>query len=118
MKNPKIAKKLKEYRKLNHYSVDDVAEYLHHKNIDIATKTIYGWESGQTQPNADNLMHLCRFYKIQDILSTFGYETKKDNLPALSNQEYQLIRAYREHPEMKTAIHKLLDITETDPAKN
>ncbi len=46
MKNPKIAEKLKEYRKINHLSVDEVAAYLREKNIDVATKTIYGWENG------------------------------------------------------------------------
>ena len=69
MKNPKIAEKLKEYRKINHLSVDEVAAYLREKNIDVATKTIYGWENGQTQPSADNLMHLCRFYNIQNVLN-------------------------------------------------
>ena len=66
MKNPKIAEKLKEYRKINHLSVDEVAAYLREKNIDVATKTIYGWENGQTQPSADNLMHLCRFYRSEE----------------------------------------------------
>lgn len=111
MKNPRIAEMLKQYRKINHLSVSDVAEYLRTKNVDIAIKTIYGWESGQTQPSADNLMHLCRLYKIQDILATFGYQTSPDNL-TLSNKERQLIYSYREHPELQKAIDKLLDMKE------
>lgn len=91
MKNPKIAEKLKEYRKINHLSVDEVAAYLREKNIDVATKTIYGWENGQTQPSADNLMHLCRFYNIQNVLAAFGYLPSGTELPSLSNQEYKLI---------------------------
>ena len=39
MKNPKIAEILKEYRKLNHLSVKEVADYLHRNNVDIAGKT-------------------------------------------------------------------------------
>lgn len=110
MKNPKIAEKLKQYRKINNFSVEDVAEYLRTKNVDIATKTIYGWESGQTQPSADNLMHLCRLYKIQDILSTFGYQSTPDRLAPLSKKERQLILAYREHEELQDAVDKLLDL--------
>ena len=110
MKNPKIAEKLKEYRKINHLSVDEVAAYLREKNIDVATKTIYGWENGQTQPSADNLMHLCRFYNIQNVLAAFGYLPSGTELPSLSNQEYKLIEAYRNHPDMQPAIDKLLDL--------
>lgn len=110
MKNPKIAEKLKEYRKINHLSVDEVAAYLREKNIDVATKTIYGWENGQTQPSADNLMHLCRFYNIQNVLAAFGYLPSGTELPSLSNQEYKLIEAYRNHHDMQPAIDKLLDL--------
>lgn len=111
MKNPKIAEMLKQYRKMNHLSVDEVAQYLHGKNVDVAIKTIYGWESGQTQPSADNLMHLCRLYKIQDILATFGYQATPDYF-ALSRKERQLICSYRKHSELQKAVDKLLDITE------
>lgn len=50
MKNPVIAKMLKYYRKANNLSVDDIAAYLDECGISVANKTIYGWESGQTQP--------------------------------------------------------------------
>lgn len=53
MKNPVIAKMLKYYRKSNNLSVDDIAAYLDECGISVANKTIYGWESGQTQPDAD-----------------------------------------------------------------
>ena len=42
MKNPNIAKVLKEYRKQNHYSVEDVVFKLEEQNLPFATKTIYG----------------------------------------------------------------------------
>ena len=45
MKNPNIAKVLKEYRKQNHYSVEDVVFKLEEQNLPFATKTIYGWEA-------------------------------------------------------------------------
>ena len=37
------------------------------------SKTIYGWENGNSQPNADTLMTLCGYYHIENILETFGY---------------------------------------------
>ncbi len=52
MRNELIPKVLKEYRKRNHYSVKDVSIRLMEHDIDVAPKTIYGWESGQAQPTA------------------------------------------------------------------
>lgn len=46
---------LKYYRKLKKLSVENVAAYLQDNGIPVASKTIYGWESGQTQPDADTL---------------------------------------------------------------
>ena len=60
--------------------------------------------------SADNLMHLCRFYNIQNVLAAFGYLPSGTELPSLSNQEYKLIEAYRNHPDMQPAIDKLLDL--------
>ena len=80
MKNPKIAAMLKYYRKLKKLSVENVAAYLQDNGIPVASKTIYGWESGQTQPDADTLMYLCKLYEIKDVLGTFGYKTAKDKI--------------------------------------
>lgn len=74
MRNELIPKVLKEYRKRNHYSVKDVSIRLMEHDIDVAPKTIYGWESGQAQPTADTLLLLCEIYKIPDILNSFGYD--------------------------------------------
>lgn len=109
MKNPNIAKVLKTYRKLNHFTVQDVAAELESNKIPAAVKTIYGWESGQTQPDADTLLVLCKIYKIENILETFGYEDCTEEL-ALSTVEQKLIKRYRELPEMQLAVRKLLEV--------
>lgn len=112
MKNINISKALKLYRKQNHLSVADVSQLLSERNISVAQKTIYGWESGQTQPDADTLLLLCEIYKIDHILEAFGYE-KKDSVPEplhLTQFEEKLMIAYRTHPEMHDAIHKLLNL--------
>lgn len=107
MKNPNISKVLKTYRKLNHYSVNDVVLRLGENNLPVAAKTVYGWESGQTQPDADTLLVLCKIYKIDNILETFGYDNTQEEL-LLSDEERVLIHRYREHTSMQPAIKKLL----------
>lgn len=108
MKNANIAKVLKEYRKQNHLPVNDVADRLSQKGLNVSPKTIYGWESGQSQPDADTLMLLCEIYNITDILVAFGYVPENNNfrLPAL---EKELVRQFRNHPAMQSAVRKLLD---------
>ena len=73
MKNRKIAEVLKAYRKMNNLSVRDVTELLEEKSLKVAEKTVYGWESSATQPDADTLLLLCDIYNIDNILGTFGY---------------------------------------------
>lgn len=109
MKNPNIAKVLKEYRKLNHYSVEDVVIKLKDHNLPFAVKTVYGWESGQTQPDADTLLVLCKIYKIDNILETFGYEVSSSPF-YLSEEERCLVERYRINPHMQPAIKKILDM--------
>jgi len=100
MKNRKIAEVLKAYRKMNNLSVRDVTELLEEKSLKVAEKTVYGWESSATQPDADTLLLLCDIYNIDNILGTFGY----------TDDEHHLIEQYRKHPEIQDAVDKLLDI--------
>lgn len=112
MKNPNIARVLRYYRKLYNFSVKEVRDYLYSKDIDVAEKTIYGWESGNTQPSADTLMMLCAFYRIENILETFGYSGNSEvDIPIrLSDDEKVVIEAYRQNPPMQNAVKKLLEI--------
>lgn len=108
MKNEMIAKVLKELRKQNSLTVHDVVLKLSDKSINVADKTLYGWESGQAQPDADTLLVLCEIYQVNDILSTFGY---KENTPINATEyEKKVIFALRKHPEMVSAVNKLLEI--------
>lgn len=108
MKNAKISEVLKNYRKLNKLSVRDVSGILKEKSLNVAEKTTYGWESGQTQPNADTLLMLCEIYNIENILGTFGYTDEKPI--NLTSHEVKLIKQYRNHPEIQDAVNKLLDV--------
>lgn len=110
MKNPKIGNILKYYRKLRNMSVSDVSVSLKNHNVSVAVKTIYGWESGSTQPDADTLLLLCDIYGIDNILNTFGYNDKDDNPIILTEHEKKIIKNYRQMPEMQSAVEKLLDV--------
>ena len=46
---------------MNNLSVRDVTELLEEKSLKVAEKTVYGWESSATQPDADTLL-LQSFY--------------------------------------------------------
>ena len=106
MRNELIPKVLKEYRKKNNYSVNDVALLLNERSIHVAPKTIYGWESGQAQPSADTLLTLCELYNVKNILNVFGYNSEDDF--QLTSQERALIRSYRAHPELQEAVNILI----------
>ena len=106
MRNQNIAKVLKEYRKQNHYSVEDVVFKLEEQNLPFATKTIYGWESGQANPSADILLTLCDLYNITYILEAFGYDSNENF--HVTPSERTIIEAYRAHPEMHEAVSVLL----------
>lgn len=110
MKNANIANELKYQRKQNQLSVPEVSRLLSDENTFVADKTIYGWESGQAQPDADTLLKLCKIYHIDNVLSSFGYQ--KDTSPHIqpTTFELELIKQYRAHPEHQAAIHKLLDL--------
>lgn len=108
MKKEVIAKVLKESRKQNALSVKEVVGKLHDKSLSVSEKTIYGWENGQSQPNADTLLVLCEIYNINDILGTFGYNNKR--AIEITHLEEALILSLRKHPEMLNAIKKLLDM--------
>ncbi len=112
MKNELIGKMLREYRKQNNLTVKKVAEKLTEHNHPVAGKTIYGWENGNTQPDADTLLLLCDLYNIENVLETFGYHTD-DNVPVILNaKELELLSAYRNNLEMQDAVHRLLGIEE------
>lgn len=106
MRNEYIPKVLKEYRKKNHYTVNDVSLMLRERSLEVAPKTIYGWESGQANPSADMLLTLCEMYHINDILGSFGYRGNEDFY--VSPTERTLVEAYRAHPELQEAVEILL----------
>ncbi len=105
-----VSRILKYYRKLNHLSVKEVAEQFRQSKHPIAKKTIYGWESGQTQPSADNFIFLCNLYQINNLSEAIEICTQANTLVIPTDLERSLLISYRKHPEYQAAIHKLLEL--------
>lgn len=109
MKNEQIGIMLKKYRKLNALSVSDVVVELYDKyGVEVAEKTIYGWESNQAHPSSDIFVALCDIYKINNISDVFNSREPK-GFP-ITAEERHLIEHYRLYPEMHAVIHKILNM--------
>ncbi len=104
-----ISNVLKEYRKRNNYKVSEVAIYLSNEGKPVAEKTVYGWESGQSLPDAECLIKLCALYNIVNVPRAFGYKNNIDS-SSLSAHETEVIRRYRQASNMQNAVDRLLGI--------
>ena len=110
MKNNQIGKMLKQYRKINALSVNDVVLELSNKyGVTIAEKTIYGWESNQAHPTSDMLIALCDIYKINNISDMISPTSPSKNF-IITPEGRLLIEQYRKNHEMQHAIRKILDM--------
>ena len=110
MKNNQIGKMLKKYRKINALSVTDVVLELNHKyGVNVAEKTVYGWESNQSHPTSDMFIALCDIYKINNISDMFCNPVHSKNF-MITAEERLLIEQYRKNRDMQNAIRKILDI--------
>lgn len=101
---------LKKYRKLNALTVSEVVVELYDKyGVNVAEKTVYGWESNQAHPTSDMFVALCDIYKINSISDVFS-DTKEAKGFPITAEERQIIEQYRNSPELQLAIRKLLNI--------
>ena len=91
-----IAEILKAKRKERNMSVKDVLEQLRTFEIDISEKTLYGWESGHRQPDADTFLLLCRIYGIDTIsgIQKTPPLTKKEAPSDLSEEALKVAKDY------------------------
>lgn len=71
-----VSKILKSKRRELNFSVKDVVEKLGKYGISISDKTLYSWESGHRQPDADTFMILCDIYKITSFAQIETHDTK------------------------------------------
>ena len=71
-----ISTGLKARRKALGLSVRDVQTALKAGGVDVSEKTIYSWESGYRQPDADTFLLLCDIYKV-DTFRVFDLPKKE-----------------------------------------
>lgn len=95
MLRKKIGHLLKERRKELGLSVQEVADRLLNSGIEIAAKSIYNWEAGTRQPDADTFIYLCGIYKIDNILDYFKPDGEVKSYSSYTPQEQTLIKKYR-----------------------
>lgn len=88
-----LAEKLKEARKKEGLSPEEVGRI-----IGRSKQTIYAWESGRGQPDADMLVNLAHIYKISSIAYFYGNYSEKmidKNIGELTETEQLLLFRYR-----------------------
>ena len=67
----------------------DVAEWLSKKYKPIKSKAISSWECGGSSPNAEQLLHLCDLYRVENVRVTFlGKSAGLNDLGVQKLQEY------------------------------
>lgn len=119
MSKEQIALKLKKYREQCGLSVKDVQQKLALMGFSISDKTIYGYESGHRQPDADTLMAMCVIYGIDDVFSAFGYKDTDDEEDIEENSEgsdemWRLRDELRTRPEMQVLFSLSKKATKED----
>lgn len=108
MDTQSIGERLKMLRKKANLSVDELSNII---GKDRAT--VYRYERGDIRKLPFELLEpLAKAFNVTpaDIVGI----ADEDNL-ILSNEEKQLVLAYRNQPEMKQAVNKLLGIAESPP---
>lgn len=62
-----LSEKLREKRRASGLKVQDVIERLKEREIVISDKTLYHWENGKRNPNADEFFALCEIYSVESL---------------------------------------------------
>lgn len=96
----KVSSLIKSKRKELNYSVKDVVSKLSKRGIDVSEKTVYGWESGHRQPDADTFLILCDIYQIANLSHEISSSEENE---IISTNEQEVIKKYRaldEHGKM------------------
>lgn len=98
-----VAATLKAKRKELNMSVKSVLDALHVNGIEVSDKTIYGWESGHRQPDADTFVVLCQIYGIESLSNI-----KK--APPISDEAMKIAKRYHNlDPYGKATVRAVMD---------
>lgn len=67
-----IGNALKQLRMRNGYTQEEAAAYISKHHGEITRKAVQKWEGGTSKPNPYQFLLLCQYYKVDDVLGTFG----------------------------------------------
>lgn len=106
MSAKEIGKTLKELRLKANLSQKKAYEH-----VGVAQSTFSSWETGKAEPPTDILLKLCQLYKVDNILTAFGYDGYNEDGSLLLNlKEIELIEKYRDlDPHGKDMVDTVLD---------
>ena len=66
-----LGSKLAELRKARRLSQWDVAKLVSVSGDPITNRAVSKWETGDSQPNAEQFLALCRIFDVRDVLACF-----------------------------------------------
>lgn len=87
----KIGETLKKCRLEANRTVKEISDLLISQGFKASEKTIYSWETGNSQPSPDALLIMCKAYGVTDVLGTFGYSNKQ------AQEECTVLAAHKEN---------------------
>lgn len=95
---------LKSKRKALGMSVKEVVDKLSEKEIVVSDKTIYSWESGHRQPDADTFLALCDIYGVSNLNDELQ-EVKNAPEPATTSSEAKEEEIYQMLKKLVADLH-------------
>jgi transcriptional regulator with XRE-family HTH domain len=112
MKSRQIGNILRKERLRHGWSVSDVVVRLKNDyDLDVANKTVYGWESDQSYPRTETLLALCELYRIVDIAEGLLKAPAVGEFQ-ITADERDVIMKYRQHPKLQNVVKRVLDVPE------
>jgi transcriptional regulator with XRE-family HTH domain len=105
-----IGSVLRKERKRHGWTVNDVVIRLKEEyDLDVAEKTVYGWESDQSYPRTESLLILCELYRFEDIAEGLLKAPSVGEFQ-ITMDERDVILKYRRHPELQNVVKRVLDV--------
>ena len=103
-----ISKLIKEQREKLNLTLKEIANF-----VGVSEGTVSRWESGEIKNMKRNkIAKLSQILQISPLELT-GISTSEET-EEFTNHEKQVIKAYRNRPEMQPAVDKLLGVENTD----
>lgn len=104
--------RLKELRKAKGFTQKEIAQML-----DLKERTYKSYENNERETDSQVLVKIANLFDVSiDYLLDFDVNAvQKETFLDLSNKEVNLIRAYRNKPDMQKSVDILLGIAESPP---